>query len=647
MVFQVLRLIRRVAAIGALLFPLLAAADPPARVGRLSLAEGAVTFRLDRQDPGSPASVNWPISSGAILDTAPGARAEVWIGGSAFRLAGASRAEYATVDDQRIVLQLAEGSLALSLHDRDQIEGIEINTPAAVIRFGAAGRYRIDVDAGGTVLSTHAGTAYLYAPAYSVTVPAGRRAVFETDGGYSLSAARRPDSFDDWAAARDAARRAETARRYVPPEMTGYEELDRYGNWGYAGDYGTAWYPRALPAGWAPYRYGRWAWVAPWGWTWIDAAPWGFAPFHYGRWLFIGGQWAWVPGTYTRRPVYAPALVAWIGSPDRNDPFNFGGQPALGWFPLAPQEVFVPAYPCTPTYVRQVNVTQVTNVTVIEQAINAGRVPVFAHRGKPHAVTVVPAGLIQSGQAITPVSVLPTDPRQLGQAPVSTRAPSAGWLPPTGHWPGRPAPAANQAGPLPAAPGSPPSSSLALDPPPAAQPSTATGKVQPPQALAPAPVQTAKPSPAPAPVLPWLMPAAPSGGAAPPPQRQPESPVPVPSAKPAAAPPIVLPQPAPAAAPPEKRQQPIPPIVPVSRPEAEREPERAPAVRGLPGPMRSPPVVPTSAPPPRPPTPAPAALPAQAAPARTPMEALRGITQPAKPADGHHGGHESKGEAGG
>ena len=58
------------------LAPLLAQADPPARVGRITLSEGAVTFRTDRQDAGQPASPNWPISSGAILDTERGARAE-------------------------------------------------------------------------------------------------------------------------------------------------------------------------------------------------------------------------------------------------------------------------------------------------------------------------------------------------------------------------------------------------------------------------------------------------------------------------------------------------------------------------------------------------------------------------------------------
>mgnify|MGYP006969297544 CR=1 FL=1 len=64
---------------------------------------------------------------------------------------------------------------------------------------------------------------------------------------------------------------------------------------------------------WAPYTTGRWAWVAPWGWTWVDVAPWGFAPFHYGRWVPRGPYWAWSPGRYVARPVYAPALVGWVG----------------------------------------------------------------------------------------------------------------------------------------------------------------------------------------------------------------------------------------------------------------------------------------------------------------------------------------------
>src|SRR6266849_2839587 len=77
--------------------------------------------------------------------------------------------------------------------------------------------------------------------------------------------------------------------------------------------YGAVWYPQAVPADWAPSRYGHWRWVEPWGWTWIDDQPWGFAPFHYGRWAYIGNRWGWTPGVIVARPVYAPALVAFIG----------------------------------------------------------------------------------------------------------------------------------------------------------------------------------------------------------------------------------------------------------------------------------------------------------------------------------------------
>ena len=98
----------------------------------------------------------------------------------------------------------------------------------------------------------------------------------------------------------------------------------------------------------------RWVWVRPWGWTWVDEAPWGFAPFHYGRWVHWGGRWGWWPGAYVARPVFAPALVAWVGSSNWGVSVNVGG-PAIGWVPLAPREVYVPWYRTTPRYVDRVN----------------------------------------------------------------------------------------------------------------------------------------------------------------------------------------------------------------------------------------------------------------------------------------------------
>src|SRR5208282_5188732 len=84
------------------------------------------------------------------------------------------------------------------------------------------------------------------------------------------------------------------------------------GRWDTAQGYGEVWYPK-VPAGWVPYADGRWVWIVPWGWTWVDAESWGFAPCHYGRWALIGESWAWVPGAFEPFPVYAPALIGFLG----------------------------------------------------------------------------------------------------------------------------------------------------------------------------------------------------------------------------------------------------------------------------------------------------------------------------------------------
>jgi hypothetical protein len=107
---------------------------------------------------------------------------------------------------------------------------------------------------------------------------------------------------------------------------------------------------------WAPYRYGRWEYVSPWGWTWVDDAPWGFAPFHYGRWAQIGPRWAWVPGRIGPRPVYAPALVAFVGGNGGVDfSLSFGSSPGIGWFPLGPGEAWRPFYRTSSVYIDNVN----------------------------------------------------------------------------------------------------------------------------------------------------------------------------------------------------------------------------------------------------------------------------------------------------
>ena len=232
--------------------------------------------------------------------------------------------------------------------------------------------------------------------------------------------------------------------RYVSPEVVGFADLDQYGTWRPAADYGHVWFPRDVPRDWAPYRYGHWSWVDPWGWTWIDDAPWGFAPFHYGRWATIGGRWGWIPGPVNVRPVYAPALVAFIGGDNFQFSISTGSTAGIGWFPLAPGEVYRPAYVASRDYVRNVNVSNtVVNTTVINNIYNQTNVTQVNYRNAQvgNAVTAVPATVFAQSQnvnraavavsrdvvvrsRVTPVAaVAPAAAGMMGGAPATDRRP--------------------------------------------------------------------------------------------------------------------------------------------------------------------------------------------------------------------------------
>jgi hypothetical protein len=183
-------------------------------------------------------------------------------------------------------------------------------------------------------------------------VRAGRRAEVRDDDVRSAQATR--DAFDDWSAGRDQYEDRSLATRYVPPEMTGYEDLDRYGSWSTDAEYGSLWLP-SVGADWVPYRDGSWTWIAPWGWTWVDNAPWGYAPFHYGRWVRVHNRWAWAPGRHDRHPVWAPALVGWVGGAGVNLTFRGHNGPAQGWFPLSPHDRFDPWFRAPEAHLRWYN----------------------------------------------------------------------------------------------------------------------------------------------------------------------------------------------------------------------------------------------------------------------------------------------------
>ena len=328
--------------------------DPPARVGRIALTQGEVSISTGSGDSASNALVNWPITSSNTVTTAPGARTELRVGSTAIRLDGDSRLDVDRLDDDNLRLHLHYGSVSIRIVNADVLPGFELSTPQGRILLQEPGRVRVDAERVPDTSSVNVfdGVAIVEGGGERLTVRAGRRA--DVAGPDIRTAQAMRDAFDDWAVGRDRAADAVLATRYIPPEMTGYEELDRYGTWRTDSEYGALWMP-AVASDWVPYRDGRWTWIAPWGWTWVDNAPWGYAPFHYGRWVHVNRRWAWAPGRHERHPVWAPALVGWVGGIGWNLNFDSRPAPGLGWYPLAPHERYVPGYRLSDDHQRRLN----------------------------------------------------------------------------------------------------------------------------------------------------------------------------------------------------------------------------------------------------------------------------------------------------
>jgi hypothetical protein len=348
-----------------------AQADPPSRVARLNFLNGAVSYRPDSVEDWAAASPNYPLTTGDHLWTEQGAGAEMHIGSTAVRLASQTAFAILNLDDRTAQVSLSQGILNVNIRNLGQDETFEVDTPNGAISLLRPGDYRIDVtqDDNSSAVTVRAGGAEVTGGGQAFPVNPGQQARFSgTDQITSgVEGAPPPDEWDQWCMDRD--RRDERAfqasERYVPPDMVGAEDLGAYGVWRDDPMYGPVWVPTGMPVGWAPYRYGHWAYVAPWGWTWIDDAPWGFAPFHYGRWAMAGGGWVWVPGSRMGRPVYAPALVAFVGGRDFGVAIGVGGIGVAAWIPLGPREVYHPYYPVSEVYVRNVNVMHMTNISAV------------------------------------------------------------------------------------------------------------------------------------------------------------------------------------------------------------------------------------------------------------------------------------------
>jgi hypothetical protein len=353
-------------------------------------------------------------------------RAEVHIGSAALRLGAQTGITFLDITDNATQIRLAQGSLLVRVRHVDDDDSYEIDTPNLAFNVLQPGEYRVDVSADGnqTITTTFHGRGRVTGGGFSYNVVAGQAATFTGSDhlDYDIGQVPDQDDFDQWAFQRDEREDQSDSANYVSREMTGYEDLDANGDWSYVAGYGECWRPRAVVVGWAPYRFGHWVWVGPWGWTWVEDEPWGFAPFHYGRWASVNGGWFWVPGPVVVRPVWAPAMVAFVGG---GPGFRFSAGVGVGWFPLGPGEVFVPGYRVSRTYVNNVNITNtsvnITRVTNVYNTVVINKATVnevYVNQRVNGGVTVVSHDAFVNARPVAQ-NIMRVEPRELAAAPVS------------------------------------------------------------------------------------------------------------------------------------------------------------------------------------------------------------------------------------
>ena len=220
-----------------------------------------------------------------------------------------------------------------------------------------AGSYRVETypDGNTTLVAVTEGDLEISGSGINQTLHAGQAIKLEGTDQVRMDWISLPDrdDFDQWCAGRDGRFVNSNSRQYVSEYTPGYADLDQYGRWDNAPNmdaYGIRHKSRltgrlivtdagsGLSRGAGP------------GWKKNRGA---LLHFTMVAGLLIGSRWGWVPGpVVTVRPVYAPALVAFVGGPSAD---------VQVWFPLGPRDPYLPWYHHTDVYLRQVNVTNVRN----------------------------------------------------------------------------------------------------------------------------------------------------------------------------------------------------------------------------------------------------------------------------------------------
>ena len=209
----------------ALSSPARADDDPPGRVARLNYIQGSVSFQPAGETDWVQANPNRPLTVGDNLWADRNSRGELHIGSSSIRIASETGITFLNLDDRTVQIQLAQGSINVSVRRLDGGDAFEINTPNLAFTLQRPGEYRVDVDPNGnaTTVTVRAGEGDATGGGREYHMDSGDRATFSGTDTLTYDGGRVGglDEFDSWCRSRDDREERSQSSRYVSRDVIG------------------------------------------------------------------------------------------------------------------------------------------------------------------------------------------------------------------------------------------------------------------------------------------------------------------------------------------------------------------------------------------------------------------------------------------
>jgi hypothetical protein len=135
-------------------------------------------------------------------------------------------------------------------------------------------------------------------------------------------------------------------------------------------------------------------------------------------------RWGWVPGAQSADPVYAPALVAFLGTAGVGLSYPDATGPAVAWFPLAPGDVYWPGYTKDLDLIRRINQGALAEFPAIGPGIDGAPPAEIVNGDYPNRrfASVVPRSVFVGGRPVGP-ALLRLPEQRLANAPLLPGSP--------------------------------------------------------------------------------------------------------------------------------------------------------------------------------------------------------------------------------